>query len=55
MNYPKNPDRLDTYYDYQGQAVRLTQRQWSHVPERHGYMYAMQGAVQETLQDPDEE
>jgi hypothetical protein len=54
VNGPESADRLDTYYDFQGQAVRLTRRQWSHALERHSYLNAMQRAVRETLQDPDE-
>jgi hypothetical protein len=54
VNHPIRADRLDTYYNFQGQAIRLTRRRWTHVLERHSYMAAMQWAVQETLQDPEE-
>jgi hypothetical protein len=40
--------------DFQGQLIRLTARQWNHILEGHPYMVNMEGAVQETLEDPEE-
>ena len=51
---PESSDHLDTYYDFQGQAIRLTQRQWSHIISRRSYMAGMREAIRGTLQDPEE-
>jgi hypothetical protein len=43
-----------TITDFEGQLIRLTRRQWSHILNRHDYMEGKQWVVRETLEDPAE-
>lgn len=43
-----------TIRDFQGQLIRLTQRQWSHILDHHDHMKGRDWTVEETLKDPEE-
>jgi hypothetical protein len=43
-----------TITDFEGQLIRLTARQWSHIIGGHPDMLGMEWAVRETLEDPEE-
>lgn len=51
---PESPDLLETLYDYQGRAIRLTRRQSEHLTGRRSYMASMREEIRGTLEDPDE-
>jgi hypothetical protein len=42
------------FTDFQGQLIRLTSRQWSHILDDHEYMERMQSELRETLENPQE-
>jgi hypothetical protein len=43
-----------TIRDFQGQLIRLTQRQWSHILDHHDHMNGQERAVEATLENPEE-
>lgn len=40
--------------DFQGQLIKLTAGQWSHILRGHSYMSSMDPAIRETLEHPQE-
>lgn len=45
---------LITIRDYQGQLIRLTATQWSHILQSRSFMVGMQSAIQGALESPEE-
>jgi hypothetical protein len=43
-----------TITDFEGQLIRLTARQWSHILQSRSFMVGMQSAIQGTLESPEE-